>query len=180
MDAGGKYELVVVSTAQGSEAYLTSDFFVLSADTLTLRIEPRTLFRRGNCGGDYTVTIGEGTSPAQLGADNLSGVTVTNASGADYSPAMGTDYTARDGSIIITLSEAYLNRLPVGNYTLTAHISGGIYDGQTPSGSFRVEKGGNVPITGDSSSPLLWAGLLALAGAGLALIALKKRRAKTE
>ncbi len=180
LTVGERGETLTITTTAGGSATLPVSFSVVGA-VPSIVMRPNTTYPMGQSGGHYEVVIGAGTPAAALGAADLGSLTVRRADGVDFSPALGTDYGKRDGSIIITLYEAYLNRLPAGEYTLTANVASGVYAGQTPSLVFRVAdapKPPKPPKTGDSAQPLLWLALICLAGAGLAVFAAKKRGAR--
>ena len=93
-------------------------------------------------------------------------------------------YTAKDGSILITVHQAYLNTLSVGEHILTAHLKGPGYEGQTVSGkivvapvtaNWKQQKSFVQPQTGDNSRVLLWGATLGLCAAVLAVMKRKKK-----
>ena len=86
-------------------------------------------------------------------------------------------YTVRDGSIVLTVYQAYLNTLSVGEHTLTVHLKGPGYVGQTVAGKIAVSPVPNtskLPQTGDNSPVLLWGVVLGICAAGFALLKRKK------
>lgn len=74
--------------------------------------------------------IGKGV--ANFGVANLDYVDVD---GKRLDPQF---YTAKDGSILITVHQAYLNTLSVGEHILTAHLKGPGYEG---TDGFRKDRG---------------------------------------
>ena len=114
--------------------------------------------------------IGKGV--ANFGVANLDYVDVD---GKRLDPQF---YTAKDGSIILTVHQAYLNTLSVGEHILTAHLKGPGYEGQTVSGKIvvaPVPDMSNLPQTGDASPVLLWGATLGLCAAVLAVMKRKKK-----
>ena len=86
-------------------------------------------------------------------------------------------YTVREGSIVLTVYQAYLNTLSVGEHTLTVHLKGPGYVGQTVAGKIAVSPVPNtskLPQTGDNSPVLLWGVVLGICAAGFALLKRKK------
>ena len=86
-------------------------------------------------------------------------------------------YTVREGSIVLTVYQAYLNTLSVGEHTLTVHLKGPGYVGQTVAGKIAVSPVPNtskLPQTGDNSPVLLWGAVLGICAAGFALLKRKK------
>ena len=87
-----------------------------------------------------------------------------------------THYTAKRGSTIVTLKNAYLKTLSLGKHTLTMHFN----DGQTAEGNFYVVNSAKpawTPQTGDTIMTAV--GIMAAAAIGLAvLIYLGKKKKK--
>lgn len=105
-----------------------------------------TAFIVGKATEDAIMHIGKGV--ANFGVANLDYVDVD---GKRLDPQF---YTAKDGSILITVHQAYLNTLSVGEHILTAHLKGPGYEGQTVSGKIvvaPVPDMSNLPQTGDAS-----------------------------
>ena len=183
LTAGDRGETISVTTAEGSSASLSASFFVTSTSALSITIRPRAAFIVGQCGGNYEVTIGAGTPSTDLNASHLGHLTLTDAGHNVTVLAEGSDFSKRDGSIIVTLFERYLNSLPVGKYTLTATIAGGLYDGQTPSlvitvvnpGGDAGDVGADAPKAGDGTPVMLLVGLALVSGG---ILVLRRRRAK--
>lgn len=80
-------------------------------------------------------------------------------------------YTAKAGSTYITLNKAYLSKLPVGKYTLTA-----VYEDGSCETTFTVAA--EAAKTGDSSNTATWLIIVALAAlaAGLSVYSRKRSR----
>ena len=101
--------------------------------------------------------------------------------------AAGADGSVTTGSIIVTVNRAKLNTLAAGDHTLEIKLKDGPpYNGQTLRGVISVQGAGDadgaaaVPKTGDGARPLLWLGLVLLAGAGLAISVAVRRRKQAE
>lgn len=104
--------------------------------------------------------------------DSFESVSVASAA-SDYSKTLtASDFTAERGSTVLTLSESYLNTLPLGDYTVTLQY----LDGQSVSAALTVQApapgAGDLPHTGDNSRLALWALML------LATIPFLARRAR--
>ncbi|MBQ9721444.1 MAG: InlB B-repeat-containing protein [Oscillospiraceae bacterium] len=84
-----------------------------------------------------------------------------------------TDYTAREGSTIVTLVPATLQKLSVGAHTVTI-----LYDNGRVDARLTVLQPSSSPKTGDESHAALWLAVLAVSGVGMAatLLGAKKRR----
>lgn len=72
--------------------------------------------------------------------------------------------TIRKGSIAVDLHESFLKTLPVGKYGLAIYSTKGDVEGEFTVAPADVVA--DLPQTGDNSSLLMWASLLALAAAG--------------
>ncbi|MBQ6798820.1 MAG: hypothetical protein IJP11_06255 [Oscillospiraceae bacterium] len=87
------------------------------------------------------------------------------------------NYTVAEGSTVITLKEAYLKTLKVGEHTITA-----VYPDGRAEGSFTVKaatSSSGSPVTGDIAKPVIWISVLAVSAAAAAVLLLpKKRKAK--
>jgi len=84
-----------------------------------------------------------------------------------------TDYTAKEGSTVVTLKPATLQRLSVGAHTVTI-----LYDNGSVNTRLTVLRPSNTPRTGDESNAALWLTVLAVSALGMAALTLggKKRR----
>ena len=142
---------------------------------LPISIMPNTAFPAGMSGGDRTVTVGHGTGllKGEIGTLSVGGDRLTE----------GTDYTkANSNSVDITLKESWLNSLPAGTHRLNVPVTSGVFSSQTlyvdivVTGTGDGGAGPDVPKTGDGSTPLLWTGVMLLAGAGLAASAVRHRK----
>ena len=98
------------------------------------------------------------------------------------------NYTAVEGSTEVTLKNSYLDTLSVGDHTVRfQYKNGASVEGKltvkakavTPTGG-GSGTGGNsdIPDSGDSATPVLWAVVCLLSLTGLGLAALRKKRAK--
>ena len=99
----------------------------------------------------------------------------------------GTDYDAHEGSTVVTLKAAMLEKLAVGAYTVSILFDDGQVDttltikaAATPTATATPTAAPTpaptstprpVPKTGDSDHPVLWIGLILLGIAGLAALA---------
>ena len=82
-------------------------------------------------------------------------------------------FTVKSGSTVVTLKKDFLQKLSVGNHTVTILFE----DGQA-EGTFRVSEGLDTtnPETGDNSRIGLWCGIMAItAAAGTGLIVFRKK-----
>lgn len=106
--------------------------------------------------------------------DSFNGVSVAPASGSGKA-LTASDFTAERGSTVLTLSESYLNTLPLGDYTVTLQY----LDGQSVSAALTVQApapgAGDLPHTGDHSRLALWALMLL---ATIPFLARRARRAR--
>ena len=93
-------------------------------------MEGGTAFIVGKATEDAIMHIGKGV--ANFGVANLDYVDVD---GKRLDPQF---YTAKDGSILITVHQAYLNTLSVGEHILTAHLEGA---GIRGTDGFRKDRG---------------------------------------
>ena len=163
-------DLTLSGTAYTADITLEATWTKLTEPTPSVIMEGGTAFIVGKATEDAIMHIGKGV--ANFGVANLDYVDVD---GKRLDPQF---YTAKDGSIILTVHQAYLNTLSVGEHILTAHLKGPGYEGQTVSGKIvvaPVPDMSNLPQTGDASPVLLWGAMLGACAAGFALLKRKKR-----
>ena len=163
-------DLTLSGTAYTADITLEATWTKLTEPTPSVIMEGGTAFIVGKATEDAIMHIGKGV--ANFGVANLDYVDVD---GKRLDPQF---YTAKDGSIIITVHQAYLNTLSVGEHILTAHLKGPGYEGQTVSGKIvvaPVPDMSNLPQTGDASPVLLWGATLGLCAAVLAVMKRKKK-----
>ena len=163
-------DLTLSGTAYTADITLEATWTKLTEPTPSVIMEGGTAFIVGKATEDAIMHIGKGT--ANFGVANLDYVDVD---GKRLDPQF---YTAKDGSILITVHQAYLNTLSVGEHILTAHLKGPGYEGQTVSGKIvvaPVPDMSNLPQTGDASPVLLWGATLGLCAAVLAVMKRKKK-----
>ena len=165
-------DLTLSGTAYMADIALEATWTKLTEPTPSVIMEGGTAFIVGKATEDAIMHIGKGV--ANFGVANLDYVDVD---GKRLDPQF---YTAKDGSIILTVHQAYLNTLSVGEHILTAHLKGPGYEGQTVSGKIvvaPVPDMSNLPQTGDASPVLLWGATLGLCAAVLAVMKRKKKDA---
>ena len=163
-------DLTLSGTAYTADITLEATWTKLTEPTPSVIMEGGTAFIVGKATEDAIMHIGKGV--ANFGVANLDYVDVD---GKQLDPQF---YTAKDGSIILTVHQAYLNTLSVGEHILTAHLKGPGYEGQTVSGKIvvaPVPDMSNLPQTGDASPVLLWGATLGLCAAVLAVMKRKKK-----
>ncbi len=163
-------DLTLSGTAYTADITLEATWMKLTEPTPSVIMEGGTAFIVGKATEDAIMHIGKGV--ANFGVANLDYVDVD---GKRLDPQF---YTAKDGSILITVHQAYLNTLSVGEHILTAHLKGPGYEGQTVSGKIvvaPVPDMSNLPQTGDASPVLLWGATLGLCAAVLAVMKRKKK-----
>ena len=163
-------DLTLSGTAYTADIALEATWTKLTEPTPSVIMEGGTAFIVGKATEDAIMHIGKGV--ANFGVANLDYVDVD---GKRLDPQF---YTAKDGSILITVHQAYLNTLSVGEHILTAHLKGPGYEGQTVSGKIvvaPVPDMSNLPQTGDASPVLLWGATLGLCAAVLAVMKRKKK-----
>ena len=163
-------DLTLSGTAYTADITLEATWTKLTEPTPSVTMEGGTAFIVGKATEDAIMHIGKGV--ANFGVANLDYVDVD---GKRLDPQF---YTAKDGSILITVHQAYLNTLSVGEHILTAHLKGPGYEGQTVSGKIvvaPVPDMSNLPQTGDASPVLLWGATLGLCAAVLAVMKRKKK-----
>ena len=163
-------DLTLSGTAYTADITLEATWTKLTEPTPSVIMEGGTAFIVGKATEDAIMHIGKGV--ANFGVANLDYVDVD---GKRLDPQF---YTAKDGSIILTVHQAYLNTLSVGEHILTAHLKGPGYEGQTVSGKIvvaPVPDMSNLPQTGDASPVLLWGATLGLCAAVLAVMKWKKK-----
>ena len=163
-------DLTLSGTAYTADITLEATWTKLTEPTPSVIMEGGTAFIVGKATEDAIMHIGKGV--ANFGVANLDYVDVD---GKWLDPQF---YTAKDGSILITVHQAYLNTLSVGEHILTAHLKGPGYEGQTVSGKIvvaPVPDMSNLPQTGDASPVLLWGATLGLCAAVLAVMKRKKK-----
>ena len=163
-------DLTLSGTAYTADIALEATWTKLTEPTPSVIMEGGTAFIVGKATEDAIMHIGKGV--ANFGVANLDYVDVD---GKRLDPQF---YTAKDGSILITVHQAYLNTLSVGEHILTAHLKGPGYEGQTVSGKIvvaPVPDMSNLPQTGDASPVLLWSATLGLCAAVLAVMKRKKK-----
>ena len=163
-------DLTLSGTAYTADIALEATWTKLAEPTPSVIMEGGTAFIVGKATEDAIMHIGKGV--ANFGVANLDYVDVD---GKRLDPQF---YTAKDGSIILNVHQAYLNTLSVGEHILTAHLKGPGYEGQTVSGKIvvaPVPDMSNLPQTGDASPVLLWGATLGLCAAVLAVMKRKKK-----
>ena len=163
-------DLTLSGTAYTADIALEATWTKLTEPTPSVIMEGGSAFIVGKATEDAIMHIGKGV--ANFGVANLDYVDVD---GKRLDPQF---YTAKDGSIILTVHQAYLNTLSVGEHILTAHLKGPGYEGQTVSGKIvvaPVPDMSNLPQTGDASPVLLWGATLGLCAAVLAVMKRKKK-----
>ena len=163
-------DLTLSGTAYTADIALEATWTKLTEPTPSVIMEGGTAFIVGKATEDAIMHIGKGV--ANFGVANLDYVDVD---GKRLDPQF---YTAKDGSILITVHQAYLNTLSVGEHILTAHLRGPGYEGQTVSGKIvvaPVPDMSNLPQTGDASPVLLWGATLGFCAAVLAVMKRKKK-----
>ena len=163
-------DLTLSGTAYTADIALEATWTKLTEPTPSVIMEGGTAFIVGKATEDAIMHIGKGV--ANFGVANLDYVDVDS---KRLDPQF---YTAKDGSILITVHQAYLNTLSVGEHILTAHLKGPGYEGQTVSGKIvvaPVPDMSNLPQTGDASPVLLWGATLGLCAAVLAVMKRKKK-----
>ena len=163
-------DLTLSGTAYAADIALEATWTKLTEPTPSVIMEGGTAFIVGKATEDAIMHIGKGV--ANFGVANLDYVDVD---GKRLDPQF---YTAKDGSILLTVHQAYLNTLSVGEHILTAHLKGPGYEGQTVSGKIvvaPVPDMSNLPQTGDASPVLLWGATLGLCAAVLAVMKRKKK-----
>ena len=163
-------DLTLSGTAYTADITLEATWTKLTEPTPSVIMEGGTAFIVGKATEDAIMHIGKGV--ANFGVANLDYVDVD---GKRLDPQF---YTAKDGSIILTVHQAYLNTLSVGEHILTAHLKGPGYEGQTVSGKIvvaPVPDMSNLPQTGDASPVLLWGATLGFCAAVLAVMKRKKK-----
>ena len=163
-------DLTLSGTAYTADITLEATWTKLTEPTPSVIMEGGTAFIVGKATEDAIMHIGKGV--ANFGVANLDYVDVD---GKRLDPQF---YTAKDGSILITVHQAYLNTLSVGEHILTAHLKGPGYEGQTVSGKIvvaPVPDMSNLPQTGDASPVLLWGATLGFCAAVLAVMKRKKK-----
>ena len=125
-------------------------------------------------GKDVVITVKLTTEPdnsfAHFTGVQIDGKTLTR----------DTDYTAREGSTIVTLKPATLQKLSVGVHTVTINFDNGSVETKL---TIKAAPGSSTsPKTGDTSLTGLWAALMAVSGIGLGgmlLVDHKCRKART-
>ena len=163
-------DLTLSGTAYTADIALEATWTKLTEPTPSVIMEGGTAFIVGKATEDAIMHIGKGV--ANFGVANLDYVDVDS---KRLDPQF---YTAKDGSILITVHQAYLNTLSVGEHILTAHLRGPGYEGQTVSGKIvvaPVPDMSNLPQTGDASPVLLWGATLGFCAAILAVMKRKKK-----
>ena len=163
-------DLTLSGTAYTADIALEATWTKLTEPTPSVIMEGGTAFIVGKATEDAIMHIGKGV--ANFGVANLDYVDVD---GKRLDPQF---YTAKDGSILITVHQAYLNTLSVGEHILTAHLKGPGYEGQTVSGKIvvaPVPDMSDLPQTGDASPVLLWGATLGFCAAVLAVMKRKKK-----
>ncbi len=163
-------DLTLSGTAYTADITLEATWTKLTEPTPSVIMEGGTAFIVGKATEDAIMHIGKGV--ANFGVANLDYVDMD---GKRLDPQF---YTAKDGSIILNVHQAYLNTLSVGEHILTAHLKGPGYEGQTVSGKIvvaPVPDMSNLPQTGDASPVLLWGATLGLCAAVLAVMKRKKK-----
>ena len=163
-------DLTLSGTAYTADIALEATWTKLTEPTPSVIMEGGTAFIVGKATEDAIMHIGKGV--ANFGVANLDYVDMD---GKRLDPQF---YTAKDGSIILTVHQAYLNTLSVGEHILTAHLKGPGYEGQTVSGKIvvaPVPDMSNLPQTGDASPVLLWGATLGFCAAVLAVMKRKKK-----
>ena len=148
-------------------------------DQLSVTVMPAATLPQGNA-PLTAVTAGAGVAGFNA-TKNFASAEMGPEGGTRKPLIVGTDCDVADGSIILTLHPSYLNTLVPGVYTLRINLKGTGYPAYvqtritvTVPGGDGGGAGPDVPKTGDSSLPGLWAGLALLAGTGI--IALRRKR----
>ena len=168
----GEYTIEVLYKADENH----TDFF---GDTLNVIIQG--VYNQTDSDGDWTKGSGKTYTfrikkafNDETTYDNLTGVFVD---GKKAEP--GKDYTPAKGSAIITFAADYLETLSVGEHKIRVTFKDGeisvvlkiLAAIATPTPAVDA-----TPVTGDTANPFLWAALVLLSMAGVALMIEKKRR----
>ena len=152
-----------VSLTSNDPSGARMDVLLNASTPIELTLRPGNSFFEGKA-GDITAVLGAGSN---LTLNDLLDVRMNG--GLLSSPEQ---YEARSGSIIVTLKAAYLNTLAPGAHTLRLTLK----DGTVAEAQILVCVA-EIPKAGDSAMPWLWAGLMTLSAAGLALRRRRRRGA---
>ncbi len=118
---------------------------------------------------DVTITVAREPRPetcfGHFTGVEIDGVTLKN----------GTDFEAKEGSTVITIKPAALEKLKSGSRSVIVHFD----DGQAET-KLTIKAGSGAPGTGDESRTGLWIGLVTLSCLGLAGVALSLRKRRGE
>ena len=167
--AAAALDLTLSGTAYTADIALEATWRKLPEPTPPVTLRGGTNFIVGLATEDAIMHIGEGVPNFGLANFDFADV-----DGNTLDPQF---YTVREGSIVLTVYQAYLNTLSVGEHTLTVHLKGPGYVGQTVAGKIAVSPVPNtskLPQTGDNSPVLLWGVVLGICAAGFALLKRKK------
>ena len=170
----GEYTIEVFYKADENH----TDFF---GDTLNVIIQG--VYNQTESDGDWTKGSGKTYTfrikkafNDETTYDNLTGVFVD---GKKAEP--GKDYTPAKGSAIITFASDYLETLAVGEHMIRVVFKDGevtvplkiLAAIATPTPTPAVDA---TPVTGDAANPFLWAAMILMSMAGVAVMIERKRR----
>ena len=86
----------------------------------------------------------------------------------------GIDYTDRAGSTIITFKPEYLKTLATGSHMIKVVFKDG--EASAVLNILAPPAVDATPVTGDTANPLLWAAIVLLSMAGVAIMVKKKQK----
>ncbi len=132
-------------------------------------------------------TFPVGQAPAAMDVTVASGMAIYYTSGnhADYFTGATLDgtplsdpanFTGEDGSIILHMNQSYLNTLSPGTHLLRVSTLSG-YFAEANIVVTVLGDDADVPTTGDTATPWLWAALSVVALTGLIVLAKQRKRA---
>ena len=82
-------------------------------------------------------------------------------------------HTTKEGSLILTLNNTYLDTLSAGKHTVTVKFE----DGEAQA-TVTIKEAPPVPKTGDNGNPVLWIGLMLLGLIGISGMAVTRKRSR--
>ncbi|MBR0513903.1 MAG: LPXTG cell wall anchor domain-containing protein, partial [Clostridia bacterium] len=82
-------------------------------------------------------------------------------------------HTTKEGSLILTLNNTYLDTLSAGKHTVTVKFE----DGEAQA-TVTIKEAPPVPKTGDNGNPALWIGLMLLGLIGISGMAVTRKRSR--